>query len=83
VSNAVATLHYRSSESNRYGIVVSKAIGNAVHRNLVKRRVRAILSGHLQATPPIDGVFRMRPGTAALEFKVLEAEIGRLMEKIK
>ena len=83
VSNSVATLHYRTASSNRFAIVVSKAIGNAVQRNLVKRRVRAILSGHLVTKPKIEGVVRMRPGTASIEFDALRSELGRLLEKIK
>ena len=30
--------------SSRYGIVVSKKVGNAVQRNFIKRRIRALLN---------------------------------------
>jgi len=33
------------------GFVVSKAVGNAVHRNLVKRRLRAATAARLDALP--------------------------------
>lgn len=32
---------------NRFGIVTSKKVGNAVHRNLAKRRMRSIVQNHL------------------------------------
>ena len=78
-TNSVATLHYIPADNNRFAIVVSKAVGNAVHRNLVKRRVRAILNSHLETSPAFEGVFRMRPHTAGLAFQDLQEEIGKLV----
>lgn len=36
------------SESSRFGIIVGKAVGNAVMRNQVKRRIRAITDQYIQ-----------------------------------
>ena len=44
---------------SRAGFVVSKAIGNAVTRNRVKRRLRHLVAGSLPSTPvPLDVVVR-------------------------
>lgn len=36
------------SEATRFGIIVGKAVGNAVVRNQVKRRIRAITDQYIQ-----------------------------------
>lgn len=40
-----------SSPPTRVGFVVSKAVGGAVTRNRVRRRLRHLVAGQLQATP--------------------------------
>nr|WP_275588449.1 ribonuclease P protein component [Microlunatus panaciterrae] len=56
VGRATLVLHARaSSEADapvRVGFVVSKAVGNAVTRNRVKRRLRHLVRDELVATPP-------------------------------
>ncbi|WP_375431300.1 ribonuclease P protein component [uncultured Friedmanniella sp.] len=55
----------------RVGFVVSKAVGNAVVRNRVKRRLRHLAAEHLVASeagvdvPGIDVVVRALPASAA------------------
>ena len=52
--------------SARVGFVVSKAIGNAVARNRVKRRLRALVRDRLpEVDPQIDWVVRALPPAAA------------------
>lgn len=47
---------------SRAGFVVSKAIGNAVTRNRVKRRLRHLVAGRLAAAPfALDVVVRALP----------------------
>jgi len=49
----------------RAGLVVSKAVGNAVKRNKVKRRLRHLITPVLATTPvPLDFVIRALPGAA-------------------
>ena len=49
----------------RAGFVVSKAVGGAVDRNRVKRRLRHLLRSRLSALPPgSDLVVRTQPGAA-------------------
>ena len=71
------------AEDNRFAIIVSKAVGDAVTRNLVKRRVRAVLRDHLETSPKILGAFRMRPGTDKLDYQTLKREIAALISRTK
>ena len=41
----------RDREPARVGFVVSRAVGSAVTRNRVKRRLRALMRGYLQSLP--------------------------------
>lgn len=57
------------------GFVVSKAVGNAVVRNRVKRRMRAIVANHLAEVPEDSRVVvRSLPAAAAADFAQLEAD---------
>lgn len=50
------------------GFVVSKAVGNAVTRNRVKRRLRALVAGRLAALPSgTDLVVRALPPAAGAD----------------
>ena len=49
----------KQSPPSRAGFVVSKAVGNAVTRNRVKRRLRHLVAGSLPTAPvPMDVVVR-------------------------
>jgi ribonuclease P protein component len=77
------TLHYLPAQTNRFAVVVSKAVGGAVTRNQVKRRFRAVLAGYLEQKPAISGVFRVRTGADRAPFDQLKAEIGEILGKIQ
>lgn len=50
------------STSSRAGFIVSKAVGNAVHRNRVKRRLRHLAASALPSAPfAVDVVVRALP----------------------
>ena len=60
------------------GLVVSKAVGNAVTRNRVKRRLRALVTARLAAVP--DGallVVRAQPAAADAS----SGELGRDLDR--
>lgn len=62
------------------GFVVSKAVGNAVTRNLVKRRLRAAVHGHLDELPADVGiVVRALPPSADRTFAQLEGDLEGAM----
>ncbi len=57
-------VHARRAEHlpSRAGFIVSKAVGNAVHRNRVKRRLRHLAAAALPSTPfAVDVVVRALP----------------------
>ena len=58
---------------NRFGVVVSKKVGNAVIRNLVKRRVRAAVAHWLpRLLGGKDYVIIMNPPAAEAPYQLLD-----------
>ena len=72
----------RTHDCVRFGFIVSKAVGNAVHRNLVRRRLKAISSAYLSTLKPgTDIVIRALPGSAQLDWDILMTEITGVLDK--
>ncbi len=64
----------------RVGFVVSRAVGNAVTRNLVKRRLRHLLRDRLQQLPAGSMlVVRALPAAARAGYAELAAEVDRTL----
>lgn len=68
----------------RYGITVTKKIGNAVFRNRMKRRFRELLRAALPESglPDHDHVLIGREGGVGREFSRLERELADALERI-
>ena len=86
VGNRLLTLVIRPNDRarNRYGFVVSKRVGNAVTRNLVKRRLREILRQWDRAgriAPGHDCVLIVRPAVAQAAFADLRESVGALLSR--
>ncbi|MBV8300144.1 MAG: ribonuclease P protein component [Candidatus Eremiobacteraeota bacterium] len=63
----------------RVGVTVGSAVGGAVVRNRLRRRIKAILDRYPLGAPPWrDVVFIARPGAGELGFEALVAEIARV-----
>lgn len=65
------------------GFVVSKAVGNAVARNLVKRRLRAAMARHVASLP--DGsttVVRALPAAAAARHENLVRDLDGCLGRV-
>ena len=68
--------------SARVGLVVSKAVGNAVTRNRVKRRLRHVVKQHLSALPGgTELVVRALPRAADLSSAELDEELARCLTR--
>ncbi|GAA5105183.1 hypothetical protein GCM10023339_00810 [Alloalcanivorax gelatiniphagus] len=68
------------------GFTVSKAVGNAVTRNRVKRRLRHLTREHLAALEELPGraalVVRALPPAAEASYTSLEADLARTLGRV-
>ena len=68
----------------RVGFVVSRAVGPAVTRNLVKRRLRHLCRDRLHVLPPGSMlVVRALPGAASAGYEELGRELDRCLAKAR
>jgi ribonuclease P protein component len=66
------------------GFVVSKAVGNAVVRNRVKRRLRNLSRAHLETLRAGSlTVVRATPHAADATFGELDAALGRCLARVQ
>ena len=62
----------------RFGFVVSKSVGGAVQRNLVKRRLRALAGDRIRdGFSGMDVVVRALPASAEADYRSLDAQLRR------
>jgi ribonuclease P protein component len=73
------------AERSRLGLIVSRKVGNAVARNLVKRRSRELFRKNHEALlgPGWDCVALARPGAAEVTFEAMHAEWRRALAKLR
>lgn len=72
------------SETAKFGYIVSKKVGNAVVRNRVTRRLKAISDEILrEGISPIDVVFRAQPAAATASYQQLREEVFRAVAKLE
>ena len=82
-SSAHFTVFLRANqmECSRYGFSIKKALGGAVVRNRIRRRVREIVRCHRQEIPAgWDIVIHPKSSAAKAQFVTLTAELLRLLE---
>jgi len=60
---------------------VNRKVGNAVQRNRLRRRMRAIVAERAAALPTGAYLVRSGPEGPALEFRELKVAMSRAMEK--
>jgi ribonuclease P protein component len=70
------------SGTPQVGFVVSKAVGNSVQRNLVKRRLRAAAAEQLSALPSAArAVVRALPASSAATYADLERDLDSCLRR--
>jgi ribonuclease P protein component len=73
-----------AGRASRFGISVKKALGGAVVRNRIKRRIREILRRNRTEIPTgWDIVIHPRSTVAQAAFAPLEAELVRLLRSVQ
>jgi ribonuclease P protein component len=79
VAGAHTVSYLRSRESGtdaRFGFIVSKKVGIAVRRNLLRRRLKAVCHEALvDGVRGVDVVVRALPGAAEVEWPELREEV--------
>src|SRR5207253_2017321 len=82
-SSSHFTVFFRANElpQSRFGVSIKKALGGAVVRNRIRRRVREIVRCHRREIPVgWDIVIHPKGGVAKARFAELTADLLRLLE---
>jgi ribonuclease P protein component len=67
----------------KVGFVVSKGVGSAVVRNLVKRRLRHVVKDFLASLPSSSElVVRAQPSAATMSSAELRVELARCLQRV-
>ncbi|MEN9714265.1 MAG: hypothetical protein RLZZ164_929 [Actinomycetota bacterium] len=82
-NHLVIYLTRTDAQATKFGFVVAKTVGNAVVRNMVKRRLRAIARELIanQSTQGCSVVVRAQQSAATASFEVLHNEFFNLVSK--
>lgn len=78
----VYVIHRADGADTRFGFIVSKAVGNAVSRNLIRRRLKSVARALVtEAAPNIDVVVRALPAAVEATWSELRTELAAALEK--
>jgi ribonuclease P protein component len=84
--NEFFTVQYKHTPDQlhfRYGISIGRKYGNAVSRNLIKRRIRMIvLELKQEFIPEMQFIVVVSPKASTLEYQALKANLKHVFKKI-
>lgn len=84
--NEFFSIHYKYTLDQlhfRYAISIGRKYGNAVSRNLIKRRIRMIVSEHtLSFLPHVQFVIVVLPKANTLNYSNMEHQLKQVLKKI-
>jgi ribonuclease P protein component len=73
-----------SADTARVGLTVGKAMGNAVHRNRIRRRMREAVRRQLPLLEaPVDLVLHPRQSVLDLDFAALQREVAAVFRAVQ
>lgn len=76
-NTVVYVIHRRDAGAPRFGFIVSKAVGNAVTRNTIRRRLKSVCYSLLQDVPAgSDVVVRALPSARDAHWRELRVEVA-------
>jgi len=84
-SSSHFTVFFRPNDlpDTRFGVSIKKALGNAVVRNRMRRRIREAVRGHRQEIPAgWDLVIHPKGSVQRAEFAALAADLLRLLQGV-
>jgi ribonuclease P protein component len=84
-SSSHFTVFFRANQlpASRFGFSIKKALGGAVVRNRIRRRIREIVRCHRWEIPAgWDVVIHPKSSVARAEFVALTADLVRLMKSV-
>jgi ribonuclease P protein component len=80
VGNQLVLLVLPGRDRSRVGITITKATGNAVVRNRLRRRIKAVLDRQALAQAPYqDYLFIARAGAGEAPFAAIRADVEHLL----
>ena len=65
----------------RFGVSVSSAVGGAVVRNLIRRRIQGALDALSPPADPLRALFVAKPAAAAATFAQLARDVERALHR--
>jgi len=79
-----ASLRGVKADAARVGLTVGKAMGNAVHRNRIKRRMREAVRRQLPLLQvPVDVVLHPKRSILDLDFATLQREVAAVFHSVQ